>query len=624
MTKAAAPVPDAATYEKLGQLYLGAARGDGGAPGGPLLYDSRDLVTHAVCVGMTGSGKTGLCIALLEEAALDGVPAIAIDPKGDVGNLLLTFPDLRPEDFRPWVLEEDAARAGITPDELAKREAERWRAGLAEWGQDGERIRRLRDAADLAVYTPASTAGIGVSILRSFAAPPPAVRDDRELLRERVAATVTGLLTLLGIEADPVRSREHMLVSQILTSAWLDGTDLDLAGLIAQVDDPPFDTLGAMPVDRSFPKKDREAFAVRLNGLVASPTFQAWLEGVPLDVESLLRTRDGKPRVSVISIAHLPEAERMFFVTLLLGEVLAWTRARPGTSSLRAILYVDEVLGYLPPVAEPPSKRPLLTMLKQARAFGVGVVLATQNTVDLDYKALANAGTWLIGRLQTERDRDRVLDGLEGAAAESQAALDRSELGRAIGSLEKREFLLHNVHDEGPVVFRSRWAMSYLRGPLTRHEIARLMDGRKPASTAAAPPAAAPAAATTASGDGAQRAREARDATVSRLRAKYAPRLRRAQEKLRKAEQRLAREEEQVTGAAAQTAVSIGATILDALVGRRAGRTTIGRGTTAARGAARTMSQRADVARAKDDVAAAQEELRALEEEFEQEVARLA
>jgi len=496
--------PSLQDFEKLGAFYLGRSYDlEDESPGKDLIiYDSKDLVTHAVCVGMTGSGKTGLCICLLEEAALDGIPAIAIDPKGDLTNLLLTFPQLRPDDFRPWINEDEAQREGVSPDEFARQQAVLWKGGLAAWGQDGARIERLRRAADFAIYTPGSNAGIPVSILSSFAAPPPAVRDDPELLGERVNTTTTSLLTLSGLDADPVRSREHILISAILGDIWRSGTDLDLPALIQKIQTPLIGRVGVLDLESFFPSTERFALAMRLNNLLASPTFNVWMEGVPLDVGRLLHTEQGKPRVSIFSIAHLNDAERMFFVSLLLNQVLGWMRGQQGTASLRAILYMDEVFGFFPPVANPPSKTPLLTLLKQARAFGLGVVLATQNPVDLDYKGLSNAGTWFLGRLQTERDKARVLDGLEGAAGESGTRFDRGAIDRLLSGLGKRIFLLHNVHEDAPQVFETRWAMSYLRGPLTREQIKRLMDPLK--ATAAEPlPQAVAAPAGKSSGPGA-------------------------------------------------------------------------------------------------------------------------
>jgi len=486
-------------YEKLGAFYLGRRFDPAtGAAGEPVLYDSPDLTTHAVIIGMTGSGKTGLGISLLEEAALDKVPVIAIDPKGDLGNLLLTFPALSGADFEPWVDAGAAAAAGQDVPTYAAAQADAWRQGLAGSGQAPERIGRLKAAADFALYTPGSTAGLPLSVLGSFAAPAPALRADAELYRQHVAGVVTALLTLAGIEADPVASREHILLSNVLDSHWQRDLGLDLGGLIGAIQNPGLERIGVMELETFYPAKERFALAMRLNNLLAAPGFKAWTEGEPLDAGKLLYTADGRPRVSILSIAHLGDAERMFFVTLLLNEVVAWMRNQPGTSSLRAILYMDEVFGFLPPVAAPPSKVLLLTLLKQARAFGVGVVLATQNPVDLDYKALSNAGTWFIGRLQTEQDRNRVRDGLLSAAPGS--GLDATTLDATLGSIGKRTFLLHNVHEQGPVLLQTRWAMAYLRGPLTRDDIRRLA---RPASTPpppvvnhppAAPPPLAPAA----------------------------------------------------------------------------------------------------------------------------------
>lgn len=468
------------TYEKLGAFFLGRT---GENAESPLLYDARDLTTHAVCVGMTGSGKTGLCIGLLEEALIDGIPAIVIDPKGDIGNLLLNFPDLDPASFEPWIDPADAQRKGITVPELAAREAQKWKDGLASWGQGPDRIQKLRDAGEISIYTPGSSAGRSVSILGSLAAPSAATRDDAEAFADRVSGTATSLLALLGIDADPLQSSEHVFLSTLLTHFWSRGRDLDLATLIKSIQAPPFDTIGVMSVDDVFGKKDRADLAMRTNNLLAAPAFAPWLQGEDLDIDAFMRTPEGKPRISIFSIAHLDESERMFFVSLLLGRVLDWIRQQSGTSSLRALLYMDEIFGYLPPVANPPSKKPLLTMLKQARAFGVGLVLATQNPVDVDYKALSNAGTWFLGRLQTEQDIERVIDGL--LSADDTAGLDRTTLKRTLAGLKSREFLLQNVHEDRPIVFNTRWVLSYLRGPLTREDIRRLTSER---DTAAAPP----------------------------------------------------------------------------------------------------------------------------------------
>jgi hypothetical protein len=766
-------------FEKLGAFYLGKLFDpDGGKVRDDLLlYDAKDLTTHAVCVGMTGSGKTGLCVSLLEEAAIDGIPTIAIDPKGDLGNLSLTFPDLRPADFRPWVDEAEAARKGQTADEYAASVANLWTRGLGQWGQDGSRIARFKDAADVAIYTPGSSAGLPLRVLRSFDAPPAALIDDSDAFRERVASTVSGLLALLGIDADPIRSREHILLSNILHRAWEQGRGLDLGALIREIQSPPFDRIGVMDLDSFYPSKERFELSMALNNLLASPGFSAWMEGEPLSIPRLLWTEKGKPRISILSIAHLSDTERMFFVTLLLNEVVAWMRTQPGTPSLRALLYMDEVFGYFPPTANPPSKIPMLTLLKQARAFGLGVVLATQNPVDLDYKGLSNAGTWLLGRLQTERDKARVLDGLEGASAAGGGVFDRHRTEAILSGLGSRVFLMNNVHDDEPSLFHTRWAMSYLRGPLTRTQIRALMAGREapaaPAASpgeaiaarqAAAPKAPAPKAAapeserpvvppevpehflpregSIAADDGlvyrpallgsaklhfvrareevdkweeatllaplddetlhapwddaapleeepdldsapetdarfselpaeaaraksyprwgkkladhlyrnrkvtlwkcpelrtistpgesegefrarlTQLVREKRDLKIAKLQKRYTPKLARLGERIRKAEAKVGREQSQYGQQKMQTAISMGATVLGALFGRKVASVgTVGRATTTMRGVGRAARERGDIKRALEDLEARKRELADLEAQFEEEVA---
>lgn len=770
-------------FEKLGVFYLGREFdvASGARRDGLLLYDSKDLVTHGVCVGMTGSGKTGLCLSLLEEAALDGIPVIAVDPKGDLGNLLLTFPNLSATDFRPWVNEDDARRKDLSPDQFAADQAEKWRKGLAEWGQDGARIARLREAAEFTIYTPGSTAGMPLSILRSLDAPPQALRDDRELMVERVATTATSLLTLAGLDVDPVRSREHLLIATILNHAWSAGDALDLGTLIHRIQEPPVQRIGVLELESFFPATDRFGLATAFNSLLAAPGFETWLEGEALNVDRLLYTEAGKPRVSILSIAHLGDRERMFFVSLLLNELLGWMRSQAGTTSLRALFYMDEVFGYFPPVQNPPTKAPLLTLLKQGRAFGLGALLATQNPVDLDYKGLSNAGTWFLGRLQTERDKARVLDGLEGAITSGGGAFDRAQIDRMLSGLSSRVFLMNNVHEGAPTVFESRWAMSYLRGPLTRDQIKVLMAPRR-LSTVSAPaspsaplqglagsqvPGSAPAAprpdvptpgdrpvlppdigqffvpggqppsgagvvyvpmaigivnvlfantklgvnhsrATvrvaaiddrlgTADWDGGEDlelaprdlrsgpegtaafaplapaatkaktyavwekslktwltqsaqldllqsartgvvslpgeserefrirlqtlTREQRDLALAKLRQKYSAKLATLDEKIRRANQAIERESEQASQQKLQTGLSIGATVLGALLGRKAASAaTLGRATTAARGVGRAMKEQQDIQRARETAAAAQQQKADLEALIEREL----
>jgi hypothetical protein len=454
-----------------------------------LLYDPADLTTHGLVTGMTGSGKTGLCIGILEEAALQNIPAIIIDPKGDLTNLLLHFPELAPQDFKPWLDADVVRREGKTLDAAAQETAAMWKKGLSEWGIDRERLLALKNAAEFAVYTPGSDAGIPVSVLSSLGAPSIPWAENREILRERISSTVTAILGLVGMDnVDPLRSREHILLSNLFESAWSQEKDLDLNELILQTQNPPFEKLGAFPLENFFPEKDRMELAMLLNNILAAPGFEVWREGQNLDIPALLFAKDGRPRHSVFYIAHLSDSERMFFVTLLLSVIETWMRTQAGSSTLRALIYMDEIFGYMPPTANPSSKLPLLRMLKQARAFGVGILLATQNPVDVDYKGMSNTGTWIIGKLQTDQDKQRLLDGLESATGGS----NRAVLDKLISALGKRVFVLHNVHEKAPVVFQTRFAMNYLAGPLTRAQIPGLNElvGAKAISVPAPRPAA--------------------------------------------------------------------------------------------------------------------------------------
>jgi hypothetical protein len=470
-----------ADYEKLGSFYLGREydQRQKVMQDKLVMYDSKDLVTHGVVLGMTGSGKTGLCLTLLEEAAMDGIPAIVIDPKGDIANFCLTFPDLSPSDFRPWINEEDASKKGLTPDEFAAAQAEMWKQGLADWGQSGERIGQLRNKVDITVYTPGSNAGIPVSILSSMQVPEFEVLDDAELLGDRVESTVSSILGLVGITADPIKSPEHILLSNILSHCWHENENLDLATIIEYVQKPPFPTIGVIAVDEFYAPKKRNELAMQINSLLASPGFATWMTGEPLDIKKMLYGEKAKPRIAIYSLAHLSDSERMFFVSLLLNQTVGWMRSQAGTTSLRALVYMDEIFGYLPPTQNPPSKKPMMLLLKQARAFGVGMLLATQNPVDLDYKALSNIGTWFLGRLQTERDKARVLDGLEGAASSQNSNFNRASMDTLLAGLGNRVFLMNNTHDDGPLIFQVRWCMTYLRGPLTRSQIKSLMDPQR-------------------------------------------------------------------------------------------------------------------------------------------------
>jgi hypothetical protein len=443
-------------------------------------YDSRDLTTHAIVVGMTGSGKTGLCITVLEEAILDNIPAIIIDPKGDITNLLLTFPDMRPEDFEPWINVDEARRAGMDVKSYAADVAHRWKDGLASWGIVPDRIRWLKGIAKYSIYTPGSDAGLPISILASLAAPRDGWAGNEEAHRERISGIVTALLGLIGMTVDPVKSKEHVLISNIFEYNWARGVDLTLEDIILQVQKPPFTKLGVFPIDDYISEKARGKLAMDLNNIIAAPSFQSWIQGESLNVQSLLFQPNGRAHVSIFYIAHLSEPERQFIITLLLENIQGWLRTQSGTTSLRALLYIDEMFGYFPPYpANPPTKEPILRLLKQARAFGLGLILATQNPGDLDYKGLSNAGTWFIGRLQSDNDKQRVMAGLESLAT-ADNNMNLRDVSRLIADIEPRVFLMHNVHDTGgPVLVHTRWAMSYLRGPLTRQQIQILMAAQK-------------------------------------------------------------------------------------------------------------------------------------------------
>jgi DNA-binding transcriptional regulator YiaG len=451
----------------------------------PVLYDSSHLTTHGVIVGMTGSGKTGLAVDMLEETLLAGKPTLIIDPKGDIGNLLLTFPNLAAQDFRPWINEGDAASKGVTPDEFAASTAAMWKDGLADWGIGPERIAALREKAHFTIYTPGSQSGVPLNLIGSLDAP--AAGADPESTQDEIESFASSILGMIGVDADPLSSREHILITNLISNAWAQGQSMDLAKLIMSVQEPPMRKLGVLDLDSFFPAKDRTKLAMQLNGLVASPSFASWAEGPPLDIDKML-WRDGKPCASIVSLAHLSDAERQFVVTLVLSKAVTWMRQQSGTTDLRALIYFDEVYGFVPPTAAPPSKKPILTILKQARAFGLGMVLASQNPVDIDYKAISNAGTWMIGRLQTERDKARLLEGMSSAGG----SVDVSAMDDMISGLGKREFVLQDAKESGPVVFGTRWAMSYLRGPLTRDQISTLManapERLEGAGLSAAPP----------------------------------------------------------------------------------------------------------------------------------------
>ncbi len=461
-------------YEKLGLLYLGRELDidNGISTQQPLLYKNKNMTTHGVIIGMTGSGKTGLGIAIIEEAIMDNLPSIIIDPKGDMGNLLLTFPHCAPKDFVPWVDPAEAAKYELTLEQYAAKTAETWKSGLQSWDQGLDRIEVLRSKTKMIIYTPGSSAGVPVSVLSTFTAPAEDVINDIDTLNSLVNSTTTSLLALVDIQGDPLQSRQHILISSLLLHFWRAGQDLTMEKLIGNIVNPPFDKVGVFALDTFYPQSQRMELAMSLNNILASPTFSAWMTGQPLDIQKILYTEEGKPQTAIFSIAHLSETERMFFVTMLLNQFIGWMRRQQGASSLKALLYMDEIFGYFPPIANPPSKKPMMLLLKQARAYGIGVVLATQNPVDLDYKGLSNIGSWFVGRLQTRQDQDRVVEGIVGASA---GALNVGQVKQLLSDMKGRQFLLNSVHLDEPILFETRWVMSYLKGPMSNNDIKKLM-----------------------------------------------------------------------------------------------------------------------------------------------------
>ena len=460
-------------YEKLKLFYIGKEKIDGQIT--PLVYQNKDLLTHAAIIGMTGSGKTGLGVTLLEEAAIDAIPSIIIDPKGDMTNLLLNFPELNPSDFEPWLDDSEVSNSGGTKEELAIKVSNSYKEGIQRDFQDLSRVKKLKDSADFTIYTPGSSAGVQVSILSSFKAPTIEILEDMELFSNIINSTVHSILSLIDNKSDET-SKESILLASIFTNYFKEQKDLTLEELITLIVTPPFSKIGVFDLETFFPQSDRLKFALKINTIIASPSFSSWLEGESLDISKMLYSQSGKAKVNIFSIAHLNDSQRMFFVTILLNQILAWMRRQEGTTSLKALLYMDEIFGYFPPQANPPSKQPMLTLLKQARSFGIGVILSTQNPVDIDYKGLSNIGTWFIGRLQTKQDIEKVIDGLSSA---SEKGLNKQELSLALGTLAKRNFIMKNINEESIKTFETRWALSYLKGPLSKDAIKKLMENKK-------------------------------------------------------------------------------------------------------------------------------------------------
>jgi hypothetical protein len=465
-------------FEKLGLLYLGKDYQSDELS----LYKSKYLNTHAAIIGMTGSGKTGLGVGLIEEAAIDNIPSIIIDPKGDMGNLALTFTQMQPSDFKPWIDESDAANKGLSIDEMAEQTAAMWKSGIQSYGQSLERVKRLHDVP-LNIYTPGSSAGLGINILGSFDAPSVEVLDDPDTFAALINATTSSLLALINIEADSLSSKEFLLISNIFKQFWMRGENLTLEALIGHITNPPFQKIGVLSLQSFYPQNERLKLAMLFNNVLSSVSFASWIEGEPLNIQNLLYDDNGKAKITIFSIAHLNDSERMFFVTLLLNRFVDWMRSQRGASTLKALLYMDEVFGFFPPSKNPPSKEPMLLLLKQARAFGVGVILSTQNPVDIDYKGLSNIGTWFIGKLQTKQDIAKVIDGL----ASQITSMSKRDIATMIAALKGRTFFLKSAHEDEVRIFKTRWVLSYLKGPMSKNDIRTLMHEKKQKSSTPTP-----------------------------------------------------------------------------------------------------------------------------------------
>jgi hypothetical protein len=452
-------------------LALGVARRIDGAGGdSPLIVPAHHLVTHGVVVGMTGSGKTGLVTVMVEEALRAGIPVLAIDVKGDLPNLLLAFPSFSARRARPWASAMADPGDARSEDDLAAALADERRRGLEGWGVHEAELAKFHASTNIRVLTPGSTAGEPLHILSSLERRSARWDTDPEAARASLSAAISLVLRLVGHDGDPAKSKEHVLLSLLAERRLRAGDAADLPALLADLADPPIDTVGALRIDAFLPKKERRELAASLNTLLASPSFASWRTGTTLDVGAWLKPGPRTPGV-IVSVAHLDDEERSLVLSVVLEEVLSWVRSLPGTQRLRALVVLDEVYGMLPPhPANPPTKRPIVSLMKQARAFGVGVVVATQNPMDLDYRALGNAGMWCVGRLQTDADYARVVEGM-GDPTKSLAAV--------VKRLSHRWFVLRDARAGAPVLFQPRWAMSLLRGPMTRAELERARRERE-------------------------------------------------------------------------------------------------------------------------------------------------
>ena len=348
------------------------------ADGQPFSLDIDSLRKHVVVLGATGSGKTTLCKAIVEELALKGYPVLAIDPKGDIGALAIASSELY---FRPWS-DLEAEERGLDPEEYAEQLRRKYMEELSKWGVTPEKVKEYVENVKVTIYTPRSNAGIPLSIKPSLE-PIPNVRklleEDPSVVYDAIDSIVSLLLRLAGYSEKS--HQEQALVSQLIEYHWREGESLTLEDLISEIVNPPFRTIGSLRVDDFIPRKARLKLARALNVLLSHPSYRTWMEGETLDFDACFNR---KGMISVIDLRFMTTLEeRRFFIGALLQELYRWLLRRGGTSGLRFVLYFDELVGFIPPVGRPPSKTALLLLVKQGRAFGLGCILATQNPADI-------------------------------------------------------------------------------------------------------------------------------------------------------------------------------------------------------------------------------------------------
>jgi hypothetical protein len=453
------------------KLYIGAHADLDGTPSDSRLRVPVDhWLTHAVVFGMTGSGKTGLLLVMVEEALRAGVPVLVLDVKGDLANLALGCSSSGPEAYAPFVHEgRDRERRA---EALHRQRGE----SLAFWELSSDDGVALHESIALKILTPGSDAGEPLHLLSSLEHANPRWSTHASEARNALSAAISLVLRVMGRDDDPARSREHVLLSLLAERRLRAGEGATLDVLIGDLSEPPFETVGALALDEFVSVNERASLAAALNALLASPTFAAWRTGEGIDVARWMSPReDAKVPAVIVSVAHLDDEARMHVLGIVLEETLSWTRSLPGTNKLRALVVFDEVYGLVPPhPANPPTRTPLVSLMKQGRAFGVGVVLATQNPMDLDYRTISNAGLWAVGRLQTDADRARVIEGLTGAKVSRRSKASGSELSLAdtVKDLGPRWFVWRDAHDRrGPILARTRDTLSWLRGPMTSADL---------------------------------------------------------------------------------------------------------------------------------------------------------